>query len=1181
MTTKLSQHITRRINVSLVVALAVAWIVQTPATSAATSAPVSGSRDLLVSNLSPSRSVNANPSRDKWTNQPAEEYHAVTGQGQSVNHAQPITHVGDTAVKVQKPQQPAVTPYKTPIGRTSLAQSSPPSVTVMLLFNRQTAVNGTVVTGTMLMYGGYQSGTLYVYWYLPTGLTYVGNSASHTYTSTTTSYNSTARKLTFTYPGGYTTGQVITATWRMSLSVSAVPVNLTVSGSASPAACCVISPALLQVQAPDNTPHSITPGGGSVALTSRMTLDFPPGAVDSDVQVTGTEYALISTTTSGAPPSAVLKLELHPALSFNAPVTLSITVTDPAMRQLLMDQSWPGLQFVDKVSHQTEVVPLTYDPVSGRLIAQLTHFSDYEVNWKPAEPQPWKLAAHGGQVGTFRGSLNYAYPIKVPAVPGSTQPNLGIGYSSVAADSGVDESRNSYAGWSLGSASPGWTLDLPKITRLVRMRQAESYGSMQVQPGQWLVDARGNLYTTGGQFIAEPNGSNTLDAYCPGPDPCDFQGWFVEAMHEYRNEFTLDMAGVSYSLIPVNDAYTEYLTEPYTPMRIRRCNVHSVPACETDGWQDTSVDREWWQVWTTDGIRYVLGGDAMGTRFFEGMDGGGNVDTYDPSAMSDENYAGSQSGRVPVAWFVRKVYAPPANGGGVGAEYIYTNTSNILLDTIAYGPSVTPDGTPVSGNGFFTVTFSYSGVTLDAIQVDTRSGRLRKYVLAHSSSKLASIEEQGVDAETGRLITKIGYGNIDGRTLVTSIDNNYGATWRYFYAPTVYYNAHLVMSSTTTVLGQRLQYPLAVPALVYSSASTTTYTYEGPCYDRSGESCRANTGGDWGNSNGLIGFAVVTETVEHSNTPTEQRTVHKYHTELPHTGREYETRSLGRQLNTLSLQRTEYAVFTNDGISTTALVTFVAPVSVTVWPGGEGYPNYFKHTRISYDCGMQGGVFQGLQTGLAEYDGNYITPYRRSSAAYAFDAVAWFSRPISEALYDGLGNRLSEQRYYYDEQLFGVLGDQGDLTFVQELGKSGETTRDMQFSYDALGNMLSVTTWPDYGTLGVTYANGRAGATTMAVYDGAYGFFATTVTNPVGHVEQYFYYGVNELPPLDPNRVYEQKQPFGLLQFVQGPNGASMGTRYYYDALGRLSHVLQPGDNFGHPSVLYSYSTLPLKCLHK
>src|SRR5206468_2809798 len=103
-----------------------------------------------------------------------------------------------------------------------------------------------------------------------------------------------------------------------------------------------------------------------------MVLDFAPGAVGSDIQVTGTEYALLSTPGVGTPQQALLKLDLYPPISFNAPVTVSITLTDPAMKQFLMNQTWPALRFFDPETHLTEVISATYEPVTGRIIAPLT-----------------------------------------------------------------------------------------------------------------------------------------------------------------------------------------------------------------------------------------------------------------------------------------------------------------------------------------------------------------------------------------------------------------------------------------------------------------------------------------------------------------------------------------------------------------------------------------------------------------------------------------------------------------------------------------------------------------------------------------------------------------------------------------------------------------------------------------
>ncbi|NJM40407.1 MAG: hypothetical protein HC853_06395 [Anaerolineae bacterium] len=74
------------------------------------------------------------------------------------------------------------------------------------------------------------------------------------------------------------------------------------------------------------------------------------------------------------------------------------------------------------------------------LTASLSHFSDYRVSIKqPEDPAVWKLKANRGDVGLFRGEVNYSYPLAMPRMADGLQPNLTLGYSSAAADLGAGD----------------------------------------------------------------------------------------------------------------------------------------------------------------------------------------------------------------------------------------------------------------------------------------------------------------------------------------------------------------------------------------------------------------------------------------------------------------------------------------------------------------------------------------------------------------------------------------------------------------------------------------------------------------------------------------------------------------------------------------------------------------------
>ena len=191
-------------------------------------------------------------------------------------------------------------------------------------------------------------------------------------------------------------------------------------------------------------------------------------------------------------------------------------------------------------------------------------------------------------------------------------------------------------------------------------------------------------------------------------------------------------------------------------------------------------------------------------------------------------------------------------------------------------------------------------------------------------------------------------------------------------------------------------------------------------------------------------------------------------------------------------------------------------------------------------------------------------------------------RPWQEALRDGQGNLLALTTMLYDGHAAPglVVGDRGDPTLVrkyfdapQVADQPGGSTwhgNDMAYGYDAYGNRTTITTYTTAGTRtkgggGLSYGpagDGSAGRTVTTAYDGAFHAFPTLVTQPPVTASGTTF-AMTEAAGYD--------YRMGTLTSVTGPNGAATTVTAGYDAFGRLTSVVKPGDSAQYPTTQATY----------
>ncbi len=191
-------------------------------------------------------------------------------------------------------------------------------------------------------------------------------------------------------------------------------------------------------------------------------------------------------------------------------------------------------------------------------------------------------------------------------------------------------------------------------------------------------------------------------------------------------------------------------------------------------------------------------------------------------------------------------------------------------------------------------------------------------------------------------------------------------------------------------------------------------------------------------------------------------------------------------------------------------------------------------------------------------------------------------RPWQEAIRDGQGNLLALTTMLYDGHAAPglVVGDRGDPTLVRKYFDAPQVAdqpigstwhgNDMAYGYDAYGNRTTATTYTTAGTRtkgggGLGYGpagDGSAGRTVTTAYDPTFHAFPTLVTRPTVTAS-------GAALALTEAAGYDYRM--GTLTSVTGPNGAATTVTAGYDAFGRLTSIVKPGDSPQYPTIQATY----------
>jgi YD repeat-containing protein len=394
---------------------------------------------------------------------------------------------------------------------------------------------------------------------------------------------------------------------------------------------------------------------------------------------------------------------------------------------------------------------------------------------------------------------------------------------------------------------------------------------------------------------------------------------------------------------------------------------------------------------------------------------------------------------------------------------------------------------------------------------------------------------------------------------------------------------------------------------VPSNPARTTYDYDFPCYDQVNAalgdlpgSTECYTGvllpGYPDPRGNLVGFAQTTVTRHGYDQTVLNRQVHSFWRGTDQ-GDDYQfLRGRPKWVdlkdgNGVLLHKQVYTYLRDAGSGYD--FTYTGRQCRTLYAPGEESQHC---TDYYYDQSRQGGRQWGKVTGRNSFhydslgdtvlEKREISWYRTSTnnwvivpwitGTYAPD---WTPQAVTLHLYDNNTNNPDIQTI-----------DKGQLTLQRALlvdapnTVSGNTiykSADATYTYDSYGNRITTKTYSGYGEVGNdgTYWNHSimpdpdTAAVTAVSYESDYHLYPVAITNALGQVTGYKFYGFNGVA------VDGFQRQAGLLKQVTDPNG--IATRYEYDPFGRLYAVYDGFDNFagfgdsdeknGDPVVRYRY----------
>ncbi|MCC6189857.1 MAG: hypothetical protein IT318_12550 [Anaerolineales bacterium] len=951
----------------------------------------------------------------------------------------------------------------------------------------------------------------------------------------------------------------LTATVTATPTATITP-TVPVSGTPSAALLALIPPGLARVDAVRNpvdgseAAEANPAGAAMIFLGGRMAVIAPPGTFAENVRLVLWPRALLSvtqqtiSTTAGIallavdPEDAPLQIDIEaagvtrgqPVRAFDQPLRLVFDLRDlpgagPA-------RSWYIAYQDANDPTQWQRYPTTVHDAAGLISTQTDHFSGYVA---APDGAAWHYRWNPPTVATFSGAATYRYPIEVPPGRAGLTPNIDFSYSSRGLDGLVLTNQDQ------GPLGLGWSLNNIEISR----------------NGTHLADDGANLRM------------------------------------QHADNFVLVLNGASYTLAPSGSTLAgtvRYYAQDGPQLFIQR--IYDANAA------GANPDRFYWLVKTPDGTTYRLGytpdaesgqsafidvgGHAgyPGAGSYSGMrwrvdtvtDVSGNQIQYDYAAWNQNDYYNYNGHEMDLVSGLRRI-----------AEIRYNFTSQ----------AAHPHDRRPAGEARTKLVF-----------VGTADNRVGQILFYHTNLATAyqRIDIGLADYDQGtcgqhthtRFVTSITQRNGGGTVslpattfISTTLSHAWGDCYRYAYVSEVR-NGYGGRTKFTYSSDNRYDdcppTPLwdCIPSYAKSFYVTRTetwdgitpqpasvdYAYQSPCYDQmdgplppGGANCPTHNlipgplFGDFPYGFGpLVGFAQATVTQrDYDGTAVLSQSLSQFHTDLAKLGKPFLQQVLDPKNNLAVLQRIDTTYATDN--SNPAPFTYLS--QATEQNAGGGGPAQQRTIKYFYDTDQQGGAQYGNLVREEEYDAAGALS-RCTRRQFFPNTTAWIvNRPAFENVYTActwaLGDLRSSVVYLYNGSAapnYAATPDQWGRARAMRRW-NGDTVNlgyvDTRYDYDPWGNRTHEKTYPNFGTA-ATYAGGSA-RVTQTGYDATYHLYPVQITNALTHVQTISY-----------------DVTLGLPLSVTDANGDA--TQYRYDAFGRLTKVIQPGDTETHPTVEHTYN---------
>jgi len=160
-------------------------------------------------------------------------------------------------------------------------------------------------------------------------------------------------------------------------------------------------------------------GGTLRSADGRVEVVFPPGAVDKNVRVVHHAERVAHEDEDDSGPMLQFSLNAYtndregaPVRQFLKPLQLRVDVADLIDWGHIPYYLYVSLFYWDEETESWQTMPSSVE--DGIVTADLSHFTDFGINFVGIESYGWVPSMNSAHVALFDGALKYDYPIEVP-----------------------------------------------------------------------------------------------------------------------------------------------------------------------------------------------------------------------------------------------------------------------------------------------------------------------------------------------------------------------------------------------------------------------------------------------------------------------------------------------------------------------------------------------------------------------------------------------------------------------------------------------------------------------------------------------------------------------------------------------------------------------------------------------